>query len=246
MSIYRHQPEAPTALRRLAPGGAIDTHWHDEHQIVYAATGVLSVTTGEGRWTIPPSLAIWVPARTTHGHRAYGTTDVHLVGFAPGENPLELTAPTALAVTPLLRELLIAATQDPGGDAGERARLRAVLLDRLRPASARPVHLPAPRDPRLVAVCAALHADPADGRSLAAFGAVAGAGERTLSRLFRAELGMTFPQWRTQSRLHHALVLLARDVPVTVVAHRCGWSTPSAFIDVYRRAFGHTPGRYAR
>ncbi|WP_426502444.1 helix-turn-helix domain-containing protein [Dactylosporangium sp. McL0621] len=57
---------------------------------------------------------------------------------------------------------------------------------------------------------------------------------------------MTFPQWRTQLRLYHALVLLAEHTPVTVVAHRCGWSSASAFIDVFRRAFGHTPGTHLR
>jgi len=55
---------------------------------------------------------------------------------------------------------------------------------------------------------------------------------------------MTFPQWRTQLRLYQALVLLAEDTPVTTVAHRCGWASASAFIDVFRRAYGHTPGRH--
>ena len=105
------------------------------------------------------------------------------------------------------------------------------------------MNLPTPRDSRLAAVCALLHEDPADGRTLSELGAQAGASERTLSRLFRAELHMTFPQWRTQLRLHHALILLAEDVPVTTVAHRCGWASASAFIDVFRRMFGHTPGR---
>jgi AraC-like DNA-binding protein len=60
--------------------------------------------------------------------------------------------------------------------------------------------------------------------------------------LFRQDLGMTFPQWRTQLRLHRALVLLAEHTPVTTVAHQCGWSSASAFIEVFRRSFGHTPG----
>jgi AraC-like DNA-binding protein len=71
-----------------------------------------------------------------------------------------------------------------------------------------------------------------------------GASDRTLSRLFRGDLGMTFPQWRTQLRLHSALVLLAERAPVTTVAHRCGWSSASAFIDVFRRTFGHTAGSH--
>ncbi|MBO2453631.1 helix-turn-helix transcriptional regulator [Actinomadura barringtoniae] len=128
-------------------------------------------------------------------------------------------------------------------NSAERDRLRAVLLDQLRHSPRNPVHLPTPHDSRLAAVCALLHEDPADGRPLARLGAQVGASERTLSRLFREEFHMTFPQWRTQLRLHHALILLAENVPVTVVAHRCGWASASAFIDVFRRTFGHTPGR---
>ncbi|WP_157851737.1 helix-turn-helix transcriptional regulator, partial [Streptomyces monomycini] len=74
-----------------------------------------------------------------------------------------------------------------------------------------------------------------------------GGGGRPRPRLFRAELGMTFPQWRTQLRLHHALVLLTQDGPalsVTAIAHRCGWASASAFIDAFRGSFGHTPGAH--
>ena len=55
---------------------------------------------------------------------------------------------------------------------------------------------------------------------------------------------MTFPQWRTQLRLFQALKMLAEDVPVTATARDCGWSSTSAFIDVFHRAFGHTPGAH--
>ena len=55
---------------------------------------------------------------------------------------------------------------------------------------------------------------------------------------------MSFPQWRTQIRLRHALQLLAEGTPVTVVATRCGWATPSAFIDMLRQTMGDTPGRH--
>ncbi|GAB2546859.1 hypothetical protein GCM10027167_60210 [Nocardia heshunensis] len=53
---------------------------------------------------------------------------------------------------------------------------------------------------------------------------------------------MTYPQWRTQLRLQHAIRMLADGEAVTTVAHRCGWASSSAFIDVYRRTLGHTPG----
>ncbi|WP_405686378.1 helix-turn-helix transcriptional regulator [Streptomyces sp. NBC_01387] len=246
MPDIRHTPEATTCTRTLAPGESIDAHRHDEHQIIYAGSGVLAVTTDAGTWFAPGTRAIWVPAGCVHAHRAYGHLALHLLGLPPDTNPLGLGAPTVLAVGPLLRELILAFTRDPHDDTPERLRLRAVLLDQLRASPQEPVQLPAPTDPRLVAVCDLLHDNPADPRTLAALATTAGAGERTLSRLFRRELGMTFPQWRTQLRLYYALRMLADDVPVTSVARHCGWSSTSAFIDVFRRAFGYTPGTHNR
>ncbi|MBH1937119.1 helix-turn-helix transcriptional regulator [Streptomyces sp. AV19] len=244
MPIVRHTPRAMTGTRALPSGGGIDAHWHDENQIVYAARGVLSVSTDAGSWVAPATRAIWVPAGTVHEHRAYGETDVRLVGLPVHDNPLGLDRPAVIDVGPLLRELVIAYTEEPEDGTAERRRLRAVLLDRLRHSAERPLHVPAARDPRLAAVCALLRENPADRRGLARLGAEAGVSDRTLSRLFKAEFGMSFPQWRTQVRLHHALRLLADGMPVTAVAHRCGWASSSAFIDVFRRAFGHTPGAH--
>ncbi|MGV9375147.1 helix-turn-helix domain-containing protein [Nonomuraea sp. NPDC003707] len=243
MTAIRHLPEAPTGRRPLAPGAGIDAHRHDTHQIVYACRGVLSVTTGAGTWVAPANRAIWIPAGTVHEHRAHGDTDLRLVGLA--DNPLGLGHPTVLVVGPLLRELIITYTSDERSppDGGERERLWAVLVDQLKRAPEQRLHLPTARDPRLTAVCAILRRDPADSRTLAQLAVQAGTSDRTLARLCRRELGMSFPQWRTQLRLHHALLLLADGVAVTAVAHRCGWASASAFIDVFGRAFGYTPGK---
>ncbi|MFD3475579.1 AraC family transcriptional regulator [Streptomyces sp. NPDC058695] len=246
MPDVRHTPQAPTRTQTLAAGGRIDPHRHDEHQIVYAGSGVLAVTTDAGTWFAPGTRAIWVPAGCVHAHRAHGHLALHTLGLPARVNPLGLDAPTVLTVSPLLRELLLAATRDPDDDSPESGRLRAVLLDQLRASPQQPLQLPTPTDPRLKAVCDLLSDDPADARPLAALGRASGAGERTLSRLFGRELGMTFPQWRTQLRLYHALRMLAEGEPVTAVAHRCGWSSTSAFIDVFRRAFGTTPGEHSR
>jgi AraC-like DNA-binding protein len=244
MPKARHVPFAPTRTQRLASGAGIDAHRHDDHQIIYAGRGVVAVTTSAGSWVAPGTRAIWVPAGTVHAHQAHGGLELHLVGLPATENPLGLDAPTVLAVNPLLRELIVAYTRSPADDSPERARLHAVLLDQLRASPQQPLHLPAPASPLLRSLCDILRADPGDGRTLAELGREVGASERTLSRLFRGDLGMTFPQWRTQLRLHVALVLLAEGTPVTAVAHRCGWSSASAFIDVFRRTFGHTPGSY--
>ncbi|MFC9687053.1 AraC family transcriptional regulator [Kribbella sp. NPDC056951] len=246
MPEIRHS-DASTGILPIPAGGEVDAHWHDQHQIVYAGQGVLSVTTDAGSWIAPANRAIWIPARTVHEHRAYGDTALHTIGLT--DNPLALEAPSALVVSPLLRELILTYTSGDEGegraapaDSTERARLRAVLLDQLKRSPQRPTYLPAPRDPRLAALCELLHNDPSDNRTLTELGAHVGASERTLSRLCRSDLGMTFPQWRTQLRLHTALRLLAAGDSVTRVAHQTGWASTSAFIDTFKRSFGHTPG----
>jgi AraC-like DNA-binding protein len=55
---------------------------------------------------------------------------------------------------------------------------------------------------------------------------------------------MGFHRWRTQLRIHLALVRLAEGLSVTDTAIECGWSNPSSFIDAFSRAVGQTPGRY--
>ncbi|MGE8488865.1 MAG: helix-turn-helix domain-containing protein, partial [Paraburkholderia nemoris] len=73
----------------------------------------------------------------------------------------------------------------------------------------------------------------------------AGVAPRTLSRRFVAETGLTFAQWRQQARLLRALELVADGLPVTTIALELGYDNVSAFIDMFRRVMGTTPGRYA-
>ncbi|MFF9352717.1 AraC family transcriptional regulator [Streptomyces sp. NPDC014734] len=242
MQKIRHTPVAPTRTQRLASGGEIDAHRHDDHQIAYASKGTIAVTTDAGSWIAPATRALWIPAGTVHQHQAHGGLDLHFIGLPATENPLGLDKPAVLAVSPLLRELIVAYTRDPDNDSPPRLRLRAVMLDQLTISPERPLHLPAPTDPLLRELHDILCADPADNRSLDVLGRQIGAGARTLSRRLRDDLGLTYPQWRTQIRLHHALILLADGTLVTAVAHHCGWSSASTFIDVFRRTFGHTPG----
>ena len=70
-----------------------------------------------------------------------------------------------------------------------------------------------------------------------------GASVRTLSRLFRQELGMGFAEWRRQVQLAVALSRLAEGQPVSQIARSLGY-LPSSFSDMFRRALGAAPGAY--
>ena len=229
----------------------IGWHYHDMQQLVYPSSGVLAISAAAGTWAVPPQRAVWIPAGVPHAHRAHGPVQMRTLAFPPaaaGDPPLP-SSPVVLAVSPLLREIIVALTSGDGAPytARQRTAMEQVALDQLRRVSQLPVRLPALADDRLRAIAAVLRVNPADERTLAELGMAVGASERTLSRLFRQEAGMSFPQWRTQFRLQHALALLADRTPVTTTALACGWSNPSAFIETFRRTFGATPGKfYAR
>jgi AraC-like DNA-binding protein len=242
MTATLHQPIAPTRSHLLPSGARVAAHRHDENQIVYPGRGSLEVQTSVGGWVALPDRAIWIPAGVEHEHVANSMVELHLVGIVEGIDTLSVDQPTVLQVRPLLRELIKECSRtQTSSEPGDR-RLQAVLRDQLSAAPPVPGHLPAPTTPLLRQVATYFLTNPAEGRTLAEMGRVVGASERTLSRLFKSDVGMSFPQWRLRLRLHHAALLLAEDLPVTVVAHRCGWSSASAFITAFRLAFGYTPG----
>jgi AraC-like DNA-binding protein len=228
----------------LPHGFRLDPHTHEQGQLVYAAVGALATTTERGTWVAPANRVTWTPPGFAHSHRFYGRTDARLVTV-----PLDLCGellpyPSVFAVSPLLREVILALTDRPESRPGAHRRLLAVAVDELSDPPEQSLHLPEPDDDRLRAVTDLLHADPARPATLGELGRAAGASERTLSRLFHSELGMSFHRWRTVLRIHHALVHLTDGRSVTDTAVACGWSNPSSFIHAFVEVVGQTPGRY--
>jgi AraC-like DNA-binding protein len=243
-------PGRPIAPLAIDYTGASLRPWHHHRrgQLLYADEGVMQVGTGEGTWTVAPEQAVWVPPGVEHqvGHRS--GVAMRTLYIDPGvarELPGQCCV---VAISPLLRQLILRAMQIgldyvPGSPG---ARLMAVILDELRGMRAEPLHLPHPRDPRLKRIAEALLADPADGRALGDWAKAAGASSRTLARLFVKETGMTFGAWRERLRLTTAVARLAEGEAVTAVAYDLGYQSPSAFIAMFRRSLGETPGRYLK
>ena len=243
MSEIRHQSVAPTQHEVYGGGDRIEPHRHDDHQLIYISAGVLATHTAQGAWVGSSARAVWIPAGIWHSHRVYGRSKLHVLGFPVAEEPLSTTTPRVLAVSRLLRELLIALTEDDLA-AEQSRRMRAVIGDRLRVARVQPLTLLEPQDPRLARACAIVRSQlhtPVPLDELARKVCCSG---RTLSRLFRTELGMTFPQWRTNERIFSAMIDLAEGAGVSETASRNGWATPSAFIDTFSKVMDVTPGEY--
>ncbi|HEY0187878.1 MAG TPA: helix-turn-helix transcriptional regulator [Cellulomonas sp.] len=238
-------PVGPPQGGGLLPHGfQLDTHVHAEGLLVYAVSGIATMVTQQGTWIAPASRITWTPPGFEHAYRFYGETEVRVLSLPLGDSAALPARPGVFVVTPLLREALLALIDRATTRPDARERLRAVVIDELVEAVDRSIHLPEPRDDRLLAVTEALRADPARPVTLTELGRAAGASERTLSRLFHHELGMGFRQWRTLLRIHHALLHLGDGMSVTDTAITCGWANPTSFIDAFYAVVGQTPGRY--
>jgi AraC-like DNA-binding protein len=101
--------------------------------------------------------------------------------------------------------------------------------------------MPIPRDARALKIARALLDDPAIDLDLDGWADRAGASRRTLARLFRAETGMSFAEWRARLRAIDGLARLAAGNSVAATASAVGYASPSAFSAMVRRTLGGAP-----
>ncbi|HVN07390.1 MAG TPA: helix-turn-helix transcriptional regulator [Patescibacteria group bacterium] len=230
----------------LPSGHSIPEHFHPEDQLIFASQGVMTVSTAQGIWVVPPLRAVWIPARTPHSVRTSGSVFMRTLYLLPGLVRSLPARCSVIHVSPLLKELILHACTFSRLNRRIPAhrRIMEILADQLQAASAVPLQLPSPTDPRALRVSRALLADPAAQSPLQRLSHGCGASKRTIQRVFLEETKMTFREWRQQLRLLHALKLLAAGEKVTAVALDAGYSSPSAFISMFKRQLGSTPNRY--
>lgn len=247
-------PASPDTLvyckaRDYAPGTTIALHHHpDRHQLVYAETGVLVVRAGMGRWVVPSTRAIWMPAGIGHQVHCIGAVQMRSLYIAPANMPRAPTTPSAVSITPLLATLIRAAATIPYPypEDSRDGRLMRLILDEVQTLPVLPLHLPEPRDPRLREIGRQLERHPDDASTLQDWAAHLQVDVKTIQRLCNRELGMTFGQWRQQARLLRALERLAVGEKVIDVALALGYESPSAFATMFKRRFGMTPSQFFR
>ncbi|GAA1945426.1 helix-turn-helix transcriptional regulator [Brevibacterium antiquum] len=244
MDKFSHKTTSPELIHLLGHDERTPAHTHDLGHLVYPATGVLSLVTRDGSWIAPSNRVVWVPAGFEHQHRAHGETDMRIVFLPDGMAEPLGPYPAVLATTPLARESLLALTGSRQRSREGTDRLRLVAIDELSLTGEQPLYLPEPHDDRLLAVTQLVEEDLSNVATLAQLGRQVGASERTLSRLFQQETGMTFRQWRAELRVHRALLLLADGRSVYETAAECGWANPNSFITAFTALVGMSPGRY--
>ena len=244
---YQDIPRPIAGLADEYAAGFIDPfHSHKRAQLLYASTGVTSVTTEQATFVVPPQRAVWIPSGVAHEVHCRGHVSVRTLYIDPQVRSNLPTTCQVLDISSLLRELILEALTLPieYDVAGRDGRIMELILDEIVSAPVIALHVPMPENPRLLRICRAILANPAHTDTLDDWAHVAGMGRRTFTRTFLRETQTTFAAWRQHVRLMEALSRLASGHPVTTVALDVGYKSPSAFTAMFRRAFGVAPSRY--
>jgi len=221
-------------------------HQHRRAQLLYAAEGVLTVDTDHGAWVAPPERGVWIPAGVPHAVKMVGAVSTRSALIEPDIRPATSGRCEVLAVSSLLRSLLVAAADVPReyDEGGRDGLIMALLMAEIAAAPVIPLAVPFPRSPDLARQCHAFMARPNAQATIDGWSAELNLGRRAFTRAFRRETGMSFAAWRQQACLLAALPRLAGGAPVTTVALDLGYDSPAAFSTMFKRLLGIPPSRY--
>jgi AraC-like DNA-binding protein/quercetin dioxygenase-like cupin family protein len=249
-SMYMtRQAQTPTPFkilrRTFSRGEAVGSHAHEEAQVIFAASGTLQVYTETGRWFVPPQLALWMPARIPHRIDVLSDTELRMLYWHPSalrkwapERPLDYIF--VLAVTPLLRELILTAfkVDIPSEKAELAVRL---ILHEFAETPDLPVFLPMPTSAIGRRVADLTLADSQARLGLSEIACLAATSIRTISRLFPVETGLTFKVWRQRARIALAIDRLSAGCAISQVAADVGFGSTTAFSFAFRQVNKMTP-----
>ena len=167
---FKRRPKAlPQILKEIAETSApifcratdypagwhVEPHSHSQHQLLYAERGVMVVQAEIGRWVVPPTRGIWMRGGMTHEIKCIEEVHMRSLLVAPDAASRLPSETHTVGISPLLRELIRAATEvrQPYAPNTRDGRVMRLILDELLVLPVLPLHLQMPSDPRLLRIC---------------------------------------------------------------------------------------------
>src|SRR5690606_6774779 len=167
-------------------GFRVNEHRHSRSQLLHALSGVVMISTQQGRWMVPPDHAMWIPAGVDHAVEMLGPVRMRSVYVLPNSAAGLPDGLRVLAMSDLMRGLVVEAVQCTldASDARSAAIMRLILLEIPR-LEERPLTLPFPSDPRLARLCRRFVEKPSSRAGIDDWAARAGMSRRSFTRAFQ-------------------------------------------------------------
>lgn len=240
--------EPVLALGRRYPAGLkVPAHSHSRTQLWFARRGVVLVSTGSGRWMIPPGHALVIPAGLEHATEMISDVDMHSIYVHPSVEGADGPA-RVVEVSTLTRSLIeeLVAEDEDSPRARRQWLVMELLLEEMKRLPEKPLGLPFPGDARLARLCRDFLKQPSATAAIDEWAERLGISRRSFTRLFRNETGVSFVTWRQQACLFASLPRLVDGESITSVALEAGYENMAAFTTMFRRMLGTAPSSYLK
>ncbi|WP_394247090.1 AraC family transcriptional regulator [Vibrio profundi] len=216
-------------------------HQHEKGQLLFAPQGCMSFALTDSICILPPTKAVWIPARTPHQVVMTNVVAYRSLYFdcAAFECPSEMTT---IEVNALLKALIDKMAMW-GWDKPEHEMRATIALfwEEFYAAKRESFTLPLPLNRRFESLRKQMLQESYLVPKLTVLAHSIGASTKTVTRIFKEETGMSYQDWRLQWRLLKAIELLARGMQVSEVACWLEFSSDSAFIAFFKKQTGQTP-----
>lgn len=220
-------------------------HSHQGGEFVYSYSGIMELDIEGGSLVSTPSYGIWLPPNQKHTVRTRGQLE-HGSFYIPLKYCYKLPSSTcSFLLSPLIREILFYLKDRGVSTHGEEEqRLLHVLYDQIQLVKPSGSYLPRSNDTLLIKIMELLESKLNDTRSLSEIAKSLQLSERTIARHFRSNLGITFIEWRQRLKVVQAISMIRKGQTIESVSKELGYSSPSAFIVMFRKLTGSTPSEY--
>lgn len=217
-------------------------HRHEMGQLLFTQQGCIRISLGNRLCLLPPARVAWIPPFVSHQVKMRASVGYRSVYLSKEYAQKVGNEAKVLGISPLLREILeriAVAPFESDWHAGKLANLLPVFIDELQSATVEPTLLLFPQDRRVKSLN--IERLPP---TLNQFAQTVGASEKTITRIFIRETGVSYQAWRQQWRFIKAIELLAQGNAYHLITQELGLASDSAFISFFRKMSGMTPREY--
>jgi AraC-like DNA-binding protein len=229
----------------------IPSHSHLKSQLLYTEGGIVYVVANKKRYYLPARHFMWIPAGVEHSiHPSSEKVIMRNLYFPTSKKDDVFFAKQGIyPINDLLLELLLF-TQKYHGDLYPKtsnfkiAKTIKLLLPQVCNHDL-PLILPYPKDQRLVAIIDYIDANISDTIYLPELASKFSFTEKTLSRLFKKDLNLTFVQYVTTKRiLKFIQLVLEKEYSISNASIAVGYRSLPTFSNMFYKIMKQRPSDY--
>lgn len=226
-----------------------DLHKHEIAQLSVPQNGIIYFVVEEQLYVVPPNTAIYIPPNIAHCiYKTNNKIIIENIYFSKQylDKLPEITKSSTLTDLAKILIARICKISKDNLDNHKTEQMLELLLEELKDNNNFEYNLKIPQDEKLKNVFNSIaNNESVSLPNLENCASVINVSSRTLQRIIKQELGVSFILWRSQILFMKSLALIHKHKSTSVVSYMLGFNSESAFISMFKKfSHGKTPSSF--